>query len=247
MNTKFLAKSLRIAFLLVISSQILTFGSVRAEDAALPAGPTDGTAAENVTENVTENSAESAVKPAFRTGKELQKAVRGALKHWKKVPSETQAEAAAHEFIQLFHELESDSEIPEKTRKNLLQSVRSKLASLSRIIETETKNNDSESAAAPQSVKVPENKAHEAAQIGGGMMGGGAGAGADAQAQRVQESGEQLVELIQNTIHPDSWESNGGNGRIMYWNQGTNLIIRQTDANHEEIQNLLDQLRRAGS
>ena len=73
------------------------------------------------------------------------------------------------------------------------------------------------------------------------------GIGGNGQEQRVQESGEHLVEVIQATIHPDSWESNGGQGTIYFWMPNGSLIIRQTDENHEEIRNLLNQLRRAGS
>ncbi len=93
----------------------------------------------------------------------------------------------------------------------------------------------------------------ELGQIGGGAgrfgngMGGIGDAGGDGVSRRVQESGEHLVEVIQATIHPDSWESNGGQGTIYFWMPNGSLIIRQTDANHEEIRNLLNQLRRAGS
>lgn len=201
---------------------------------------------------------------SFRMGKELQTAVRSALKRWKNIPSAAQAENAAHELLGLYHELEADTELSEKAREKLTHSVSCRLAAISRIIkdgldeenktgETGGKDGkDGRKKPVPQNVKLPDDKTPEAAQFGGAMNGGlagaaGAGAGNDAHAQRTQESGEQLVELIQNTIHPDSWEVNGGSGRIMYWNQSGNLIIRQTDANHEEIQNLLDQLRRAGS
>jgi hypothetical protein len=45
----------------------------------------------------------------------------------------------------------------------------------------------------------------------GGAIGGGGGVnGAAAQA-------ESLIELIQTTVRPESWEVNGGRGTIMYW------------------------------
>jgi hypothetical protein len=45
----------------------------------------------------------------------------------------------------------------------------------------------------------------------GGAIGGGGGVnGAAAQA-------ESLIELIQTTIRPETWEVNGGRGTIMYW------------------------------
>ncbi len=45
--------------------------------------------------------------------------------------------------------------------------------------------------------------------FGGGIHGGGGG-GAAVQA-------EALIELIENTVRPETWEVNGGRGSIMYW------------------------------
>jgi hypothetical protein len=45
--------------------------------------------------------------------------------------------------------------------------------------------------------------------FGGGIHGGGGG-GAAVQA-------EALIELIENTVRPETWEVNGGRGTIMYW------------------------------
>jgi len=203
------------------------------------------------------------------SGADLQREVRAALKRWKKVP-DPQAEAAASEFLALYRALEADHELPEKARNGLKRTLQIRLDALSRQIlthlekERETSVKCPESAKRPRSVKRSgtENAAgrdgkdgvsEELGQIGGGAggfgngMGGMNGIGGNGQEQRVQESGEHLVEVIQATIHPDSWESNGGQGTIYFWMPNGSLIIRQTDANHEEIRNLLNQLRRAGS
>lgn len=52
----------------------------------------------------------------------------------------------------------------------------------------------------------------------------------------------QLVEVIQRVIRPHTWERNGGKGTIRHWRG--NLIIRQTQDTHEEISDLLQQLRK---
>ena len=63
-----------------------------------------------------------------------------------------------------------------------------------------------------------------------------AGGGANAQAI-------QLIDLIQNTIEPDSWQVNGGKGSIYYFDQLKVLVIRQTGEVHHQLGGVLGQLR----
>jgi hypothetical protein len=65
-------------------------------------------------------------------------------------------------------------------------------------------------------------------------------------AMRMPDHGEELVELIQTVIRPETWDVNGGTGTIYYWYPGRALVIRQMDEVHEEIADVLGQLRRAG-
>ena len=51
------------------------------------------------------------------------------------------------------------------------------------------------------------------------------------------------MDLIQTTIDPDSWERNGGKGRIMPYPQMLSIIVTQSAENHDRIQNLLVRLR----
>ncbi len=48
---------------------------------------------------------------------------------------------------------------------------------------------------------------------------------------------ENLQNVIQEIVEPDSWEENGGTGRIM--NFGERLVIAQTDHNIRQIRDLL--------
>jgi beta-lactamase regulating signal transducer with metallopeptidase domain len=53
-----------------------------------------------------------------------------------------------------------------------------------------------------------------------------------------------IVNLIEETIDPDSWELWGGPGSIVEHEGNLSLVIRQTETVHEEIAELLAQLRK---
>lgn len=73
---------------------------------------------------------------------------------------------------------------------------------------------------------------------GNQMMPGAAGGG-------VVADFDPLIELIQNTIDPQSWqETNGGPGTIQEFRANLSLVVSQTLENHERIQDLLESLRR---
>lgn len=55
-----------------------------------------------------------------------------------------------------------------------------------------------------------------------------------------------LVDIIQQTVHPDFWDVNGGPGKVAYFEQGHGLVVLGTEQVHDDVGNLLDQLRRAG-
>jgi hypothetical protein len=59
-----------------------------------------------------------------------------------------------------------------------------------------------------------------------------------------QDDGQALVELIEATIAPQSWDVNGGAGTIKYWPAWHVLVIRQTDDVHEQIGGAVHQMRR---
>jgi general secretion pathway protein D len=68
---------------------------------------------------------------------------------------------------------------------------------------------------------------------GPGGMGGGVVADFDA-----------LIDLIQTTIAPESWVDVGGPGSIMEFASNLSLVVSQTQDVHEQIADLLQQLRR---
>ncbi len=85
------------------------------------------------------------------------------------------------------------------------------------------------------------------AQVGVPAGGGGGGFGGPGGGQQnaAADNGQALVDLIQNTISPKSWDANGGNCTIYYWQQQHAIVVRATGDIHGEISDALQQLDRA--
>ena len=83
-------------------------------------------------------------------------------------------------------------------------------------------------------------------EVPGGTSGlGGAGRGkAELEGGGVVADFTELIDLIQTTVAPSTWESLGGVGQMRPFNTTLSLVIRQTQSVHEEIADLLRQLRR---
>jgi len=69
--------------------------------------------------------------------------------------------------------------------------------------------------------------------LGPGSLGGGTGADFDS-----------LTDLITSTIQPTTWDAVGGPGSIAGFETNLSLVVSQTQEVHEEIVDLLEQLRR---
>jgi len=55
---------------------------------------------------------------------------------------------------------------------------------------------------------------------------------------------QSLIELIQNTVAPTTWNTVGGTGAIQQFATNLSIVVSQTQEVHEEIADLLEQLRR---
>lgn len=55
---------------------------------------------------------------------------------------------------------------------------------------------------------------------------------------------DTLIELVTTTIAPDSWDEVGGPGAVEAFPTNLSLVVSQTQDVHEQISDLLDQLRR---
>jgi len=82
---------------------------------------------------------------------------------------------------------------------------------------------------------------------GGGTGGGGVGSEEFLGTEAIQQSATDIVQLIQNSVDPESWYEAGGDATITIYPQLPNtpskLIVKQTLENHRLIQKLLDDLR----
>ena len=65
-----------------------------------------------------------------------------------------------------------------------------------------------------------------------------------APAAAIEADFDSLIELITSTIAPPSWDSNGGAGSIAPFDTNLTLVVSQTQEIHEQIADLLQQLRR---
>lgn len=81
-------------------------------------------------------------------------------------------------------------------------------------------------------------------QSSGSVMQGAGGSDDLDQGTTGEDPLQPIIELIRNTIDPESWREAGGNvGSIQSLNQ--QVIVTQTGAAHTELRDLLQQLRRA--
>ncbi len=55
---------------------------------------------------------------------------------------------------------------------------------------------------------------------------------------------DSLINLMTTTIQPDTWDELGGEGRVAPFETNMSLVVSQTQEVHEEIADLLEQLRR---
>ena len=94
----------------------------------------------------------------------------------------------------------------------------------------------------------------EEVAVGGGGGGGGGGAEAVGSAETpeellgteaIQQNATDIVQLVQDSIDPESWFEAGGDATIRIYTPSnpTRLIIKQTLKNHKQIRKLLDDLR----
>ncbi len=56
-----------------------------------------------------------------------------------------------------------------------------------------------------------------------------------------------LIDLIQSTIQPDSWNVNGGPGALYYFRPVHALVVRATSEVHEQLRGLMNGMRAAGA
>ncbi|HUT10711.1 MAG TPA: hypothetical protein VMY42_09455 [Thermoguttaceae bacterium] len=236
---------------------------------ALAAPPVEGVSpssldppAVTVGESTVGESAVGESSLALRSGPELREAVREALQHWAR-PSDEEADQAAAEFLTLYGELQRDRELASSQREEFLGKVRGRLMTLSgqicKRVAIEARLARQER---PESVDAVATRPGVLAQLGGfggGMMGGPGmggpmmggmmnrgmmGGGPMGGGMQNDDNGQELVELIQQTIAPTTWDVNGGTGTIYYWRPGRAIVVRQQEEIHRQIGDVIQQLEK---
>ncbi len=92
----------------------------------------------------------------------------------------------------------------------------------------------------PSTLALPESNvlAQQVAVQAGGAFGQAAQPSADA----TIDYGPELVEIIQQTISPATWNVNGGNGAIIYFTPLRVMVVSAPEAVHDQVDDLLGQL-----
>ena len=86
--------------------------------------------------------------------------------------------------------------------------------------------------------------ANMAAAGGAGGLGKGLGAGPGGAGNGTAPDFESLIDLITSTVSPKTWNQNGGPGSVAPYETNLSLVVSQTQEVHEQIADLLEQLRR---
>jgi hypothetical protein len=188
---------------------------------------------------------------------ELRADVRDALQDSMRV-SKDNREMVVHRLINLYGQLATAGAADNADRMRMQSQVRARLTRLSAII---TRQMEIDAVAAGQAVpdkafaanaRLPDNQvlAQQFVPLGRPRAGGfgrppaiGLGANRAAAAAQPPDNGQALVDLIQRTIAPASWDVNGGPGSIVYFRPSRVLVVRQRSEVHEQLQGVVRALR----
>ena len=237
---------LRVALLALIGGSLSAAAEITAAMPPPATASTAGQPADPPAATSGGGNAPPAASGSPRSGRELLAAVREALPRLA-APEDSQAEEAARELLVLYNQLKCDTAMAGVQRDRYTAKVRSRLHALSGQISKRLASNrrlagppgrgPTRGQPAADDYLAQRGRPAPAMPSPGAPPRRAAAAGDD--------HGAALVELIQKTIAPASWDINGGLGTIHYWRPGRALVVRQTDSVHEQVSDVLRQLERA--
>ena len=153
--------------------------------------------------------------------------------------------AQAEKLLSLYKQIGEAKDVIPAERGRLHARLKSRLVRLADAIALDVK--EARSASQSQTGKQPST----AAQSSANRSSTGTDASSPSQTASTgshggapQDDGQALVELIQATIAPQSWDVNGGPGSIVYWPAWHVLVVRQTDDVHEQIGGVMHGMRK---
>jgi hypothetical protein len=163
-------------------------------------------------------------------------------------------DVALRELITVYQHLEADSQLPDRERRKRLGQIRHRLARATEGLQKQVARAAGDPAAAKPSAgrilaqRVPAIAGQRAAnpiaqQPAAGQLAPQAAGQTAGTVPGEADQARQLIELIQTTIAPDTWDVRGGPGTIFYFAPKKVLVIRQTGEVHDGFRNLFRQLR----
>lgn len=146
-------------------------------------------------------------------------------------------------LIDLFREMAAH---PKRNQSASLRqlglSVKSRLEKVGEHIERQTNRAEQRAKNLPDR-RLPQT--HVLAQQGAPPVGGAPAPANQAAGTGTFDYGPELVEVIQQTISPATWDINGGNGSIVYFSPLRVLVVSAPGTVHGQVGNVLGQLRAA--
>lgn len=175
--------------------------------------------------------------------------------------SGAQRDDAIRRLTELYGIVESHEKLTDTSRRQLMTQVRARLKRVEAMLANSLAQSPDPQAQQADASKTPPRPQAILAQVQGippaggapagaprqntpaGTAAGAGGAGASPFAARTVANANQLIELIQNTIAPKSWDVRGGAGTIRYFAPAQVLVIRQNGGIHDEVSNAISQMR----
>lgn len=186
-----------------------------------------------------------AVRPAARSGKQLRDDVHQTLRA-AAVQSGAERDAAIRRLTAIYVELSRDTQLPMderltlgRTIRNRLVKVKDQLTRAARASSTATGFKSAQAASSQPAAATASTAGASASQAttsAAASSGGHFGGAAD-------DAGAELVDLIERTIAPDTWDTVGGEGTIRYYSTWHALVVRQTDEAHDLVRGVVEGLR----
>lgn len=167
--------------------------------------------------------------------KDLPEAVYDALRRFRR-SSVPEREQLVPELVALYEQVPRTSGLERKQQVRLLRVLERRLRQAERTLkrrvareERAAKGDASQEPSQPSPASVQPASGRFsvlAQQIGAqGQAGGGAGGLGGPLTNQTVANAQQLIDLIRNTICPDTWAARGGNGRIVYYSPLQVLVV----------------------
>jgi hypothetical protein len=171
----------------------------------------------------------TAAEPQAALGvRELRRQVDAGLRREATATTTDQRRVAVRDLVDLVGMIDAATSVPAADRQRERNRVRGRLAQIHRELERPGAGNRAAGRARPPLL----------AQIAPGGPGGADDRPAPA------DHGDDLAELIRQTIAPETWDVNGGNGVIVYFPARRVLVVRQQAEVHWDLADVIGQLQR---